>query len=109
MRIPGFLKMGDTIGVTAPSYSAVVENDGIRFANARKKLKEAGYDTFLTSDVFGFGEEDERAPAGLRAEELKSLFDDDGIRAIVSAKGGDYEYEILDVFDWDSHSTRISP
>ena len=102
MIIPEFLKFGDTVGVTAPSYSAVEENDGIRFANARKKLKEAGYDTFLTSDVFGFGEEEERAPAELRAKELKSLFDDDNIKVIVSAKGGDYEHEILDIFDWSS-------
>ena len=102
MIIPGFLRMGDTIGVTAPSYSAVEENDGIRFRNARKKLNEAGYGTFLTSDVFGFGEEDERAPSELRSKELASLFDDDGVRIIVSAKGGDYEHEILDVFDWPS-------
>ena len=102
MIIPGFLRMGDTIGVTAPSYSAVEENDGIRFRNARKKLNEAGYGTFLTSDVFGFGEEGERAPPELRAKELASLFDDDGVRIIVSAKGGDYEHEILDVFDWPS-------
>ncbi len=102
MIIPPFLKCGDTIGVTAPSYSAAEESDGIRFANARKKLSEAGYGTYLTPDVFGFSEEDERAPAELRADELKGLFDDDGIRIIISAKGGDYEHEILDVFDWSS-------
>ena len=101
MIIPPFLRKGDTIGVTAPSYSAVEENDGIRFRNARKKLKEAGYYTFLTPDTFGYGEEDERAPAELRARELQSLFADDGIRMIVSAKGGDYEHEILDLLDWD--------
>ena len=56
MIIPKFLKMGDTVGVTAPSYSAVEENDGIRFRNAMKKLKEAGYGTFLTPDTFGYGE-----------------------------------------------------
>ena len=100
MIIPPFLRKGDTIGVTAPSYSAVEENDGIRFRNARKKLKEAGYDTLLTPDTFGYGEEDERAPAGLRAKELQSLFQNDDIRIIVSAKGGDYEHEILGLLDW---------
>ena len=100
MIIPGFLKIGDTIGVTAPSYSAIEEEDGKRFENARKKLKDAGYETILTSDVFGFGIWDARAPADLRAKELKSLFDDDDVRIIVSAKGGDYEHEILDIFDW---------
>ena len=101
MIIPGFLRKGDTIGVTAPSYSAVEENDGIRFRNAQRKLKEAGYDTHLTSDVFGYGEGDERAPAELRAKELESLFSDDNIKMIVSAKGGDHEHEILDLLDWD--------
>ena len=101
MIIPQFLRKGDTIGITAPSYSAVEENDGIRFRNARKKLKEAGYDTFFTPDTFGYGEEEERAPAEIRAKELQSLFEDGGIRAIVSAKGGDYEYEILDILDWN--------
>ena len=102
MIIPKFLRMGDTIGVTAPSYSASEEDDGKRFANARKKLDEAGYRTFLTPDVFGYGEEEERAPAELRAKELESLFDDDNIKVIVCAKGGDYEHEILDRFDWTS-------
>ena len=101
MIIPPFLRKGDTIGVTAPSYSAVEENDGIRFRNARKKLKEAGYDTILTPDTFGYGEEEERAPADIRARELQSLFEDDDIKAIISAKGGDYEYEILGLLDWD--------
>ena len=101
MIIPKFLRMGDTIGVTAPSYSAVVENDGIRFRNARKKLKEAGYETFLTPDTFGYGEGEERAPAEIRAKELMSLFSDDDIKAIVSAKGGDHEHEILDLIDWN--------
>lgn len=100
MIIPPFLRKGDTIGVTAPSYSAVEEDDGIRFRNARKKLKNAGYDTFLTPDTFGYGEEEERAPAGIRAKELQSLFADDKIKAIVSAKGGDYEHEILDLLGW---------
>ena len=101
MIIPEFLRMGDTIGVTAPSYSAVEENDGIRFRNARKKLKEAGYETILTPDTFGYGEGEERAPAEIRAKELMSLFSDDSIKAIVSAKGGDHEHEILDLIDWD--------
>ncbi len=102
MIIPEFLRIGDTIGVTAPSYSAVEEEDGKRFRNATKKLNEAGYSTSFTSNVFGFGKGGERAPAELRAKELTSLFDDDDIKIIISAKGGDYEHEILDVFDWSS-------
>ena len=101
MMIPKFLKMGDTVGVTAPSYSAVEENDGIRFRNAMKKLKEAGYGTLLMPDTFGYGEGEERAPAEIRAKELMSLFSDDGIKVIISAKGGDHEHEILDLIDWD--------
>ena len=101
MIIPPFLKRGDTIGVTAPSYSASEEDDGIRFSNARTRLKEAGYETFLTPDTFGYGEEEERAPAEIRAKELESLFSDDDIRMMISAKGGDYEHEILGLMDWD--------
>lgn len=101
MIVPEFLKKGDTIGVSAPSYSASEEKDGIRFANARKKLKDAGFNTFFTDDVFGYGEGDERAPADIRARQLESLFINDRIRAFVSAKGGDFGHEILPILNWD--------
>ena len=55
----------------------------------------------LTPDTFGYGKGEERAPAEIRAKELMSLFSDENIKAIVSAKGGDNEYEILDLIDWD--------
>ena len=102
MKIPPFLEKDDTIGITAPSYSAVEANDGVRFSNAMKKLKEAGYNTFLTPDTFGYGEDDERAPAWTRMKELRSLFIDDRVKTIICAKGGEYEQEILDIFDWES-------
>ena len=100
MIVPPFLRKGDSIGVTAPSYSASEESDGIRFRSAVDNLGKRGYTVHMTQDVFGYGEEEDRAPAEMRAQELMSLFEGDD-RIIVSAKGGDYAYEILDLLDWD--------
>lgn len=107
MRIPPFLVKGDVIGITAPSYSAVESKDGIRFRNAVKNLREAGYDTLFTPDTFGFGEGDQRAPAEQRAEELVSLFEDDAVTAIIFAKGGEHEHEILDLINWNIVEDRL--
>ena len=98
MIIPAFLGKGDTVGVTAPSAGVSEFTDTVRFANAARNLSRRGYGVRFTPDVFT-DEGGRSAPAEQRARELESLFLDTGVKAVFSAKGGDYLNEILPFID----------
>lgn len=102
MIIPRPLAKGDSIGVTAPSFGVTDPTDIARFANARRRLEDRGYRVVETPDVYScFDDEGRSAPAEQRVEELQSLMSDGGTSYIVSAKGGDYQFEMLPLMDWD--------
>lgn len=103
MKYPEFLKKGGTIGVTAPSMGVTDETDRNRFANARKKLSERGYSVLETDDVYGdYDGSGRSASAEQRAKELCSLFENQDVDVIISAKGGDYQEELERHMDWDT-------
>ncbi len=102
MVLPGYLKEGSRIGVTAPSGGAYKELDKVRFENAAKKLKAKSYEISFTEDVFltdGLGRSADKKQ---RADEFMSLVNDTAVDYIVSAKGGDYLAEMLPYVDFDA-------
>ena len=99
MIVPGFIRVGDTIGVTAPSAGASEPLDKVRFMHARDRLAERGYGTAFTSNVFTDIGDERSSPAEQRARELESLIADSDVRYIVSASGGDYLNEIFQYLD----------
>ena len=101
MIFPPFLSESGKIGVTAPSCGVTDPTDKARFANARRRLAERGHDVMETSDVYTADGDGRSAPAEQRVRELRSLLDDDGVEYIVSAKGGDYQIEMLPLMDWE--------
>ncbi len=101
MIFPPFLAESGKIGVTAPSFGVTDPTDVARFANARKRLSEKGHEVVETSDVYTADETGRSAPAEQRVEELRSLLEDDDVGYIVSAKGGDYQIEMLPLMDWE--------
>lgn len=100
MKRPAFLKKGDTLGVTAPSAGVSEFADTVRFGNAARRMSGRGYGVRFTPDVFT-DTEGRSAPAEQRAAELESLFLDDSVTAVFSAKGGDFLNEILPYIDRD--------
>lgn len=103
MKFPRNLRKGDIIGVTAPSFGVTEPTDITRFENAKRKLAERGYRVRETPDVYTVCDEEGRsAPAKQRAEEFMSLIRDPEVPLIVSAKGGDYQFEMLPYIDWDA-------
>ena len=101
MKYPGFLSKGDVIGVTGPSAGVTEATDRARFANARRRLEERGYGVVETPDTFMCDEQGRSAPAEQRVEEMDSLYEDGSVKAIYAASGGDYEFEMLPLMDWD--------
>ncbi|MBQ8179656.1 MAG: LD-carboxypeptidase [Candidatus Methanomethylophilaceae archaeon] len=101
MIIPRFLSEGQRIGVTAPSFGVTDPTDKNRFDNAKSRLASMGHPVVETPDVYTADESGRSAPAGQRVMELASLLEDPTVGYIVSAKGGDYQFEMLLHMDWD--------
>lgn len=99
MRYPESLKIGDTIGICAPS-SGVVEPDKLeRLDKAIKNLEKMGYKVIETasvrSDIQG-----RSAKACVRAKEFMELWENEEVKLIIYAGGGDFLMEMLDYIDF---------
>lgn len=100
MLYPEFITKGKTIGVTAPSDGKTDKLDLIRLDNAYKKLKNLGYEIVETPNVKK-SIKGRSANAKLRAKYLEDLFQDDNVKVIISAGGGDFLVEILPYIDFN--------
>ena len=100
MRYPENLKIGDTIGICAPS-AGIAESEKIeKLEAAEKQLKEMGYKIKETKSVRK--DENGRSASGkIRAKELMELLEDDDVKLIICATGGDFLIDILDYFDFE--------
>lgn len=103
MRYPEFLKKGDTIGVTAPSDGNRKETDFVRLDNGKDKLKRLGFPVLETASVRK-SEKGRSADAKTRAQELMELVENPEVKAVISAKGGDFLCEILPFLDYEKIS-----
>lgn len=100
MIYPAFLEEKSRIGVTAPSDGNSDEIDYVRLNAAVSNLRKRSYQVEETRDV-RTSEKGRSADAKTRAEEFLSLWNQEDMRLIISAKGGDYLMEILPFLDFD--------
>lgn len=100
MIYPGFIKKGDTIGVTAPSDGNSEKTDYARLYNGKKQLVEMGYKVIETNNVRN-SLNGRSGDAKTRAKEFIKLISNDDIKAVFSASGGDYLLEILPFIDFN--------
>ena len=96
-----FLKKGSRIGVTAPSDGVSDELDKARFLNSEKKLREKGFDVVFTNNVFQTDEKGRSSDKEVRAREYEGLIEDEETKLILSAKGGNFLNEMLEVLDFE--------
>ena len=101
MRIPEFIKPGDTIGLVAPSFGAGMEPYITRFHAAVKKFEERGYrvkcaDSCFKSDGLGISTK----PADAAAD-LMNFYLDDSIDALISVGGGELMNETISCVDFE--------
>lgn len=100
MIIPEFLKENNTIAVTAPSDGNKKPIDYIRLENASLNMKKHNLNVIETPDVrtsfMGRSADKE-----VRAKELMEVWQNDHVKAVISAKGGDFLMEMLPYVDFD--------
>lgn len=99
MLYPDFLKKQDVVGVTAPSDGNSREVDYKRLENGIEKLTALGYPVKETENV-RTSHKGRSSSKEIRVREFMDLIMDPQVKAIISAKGGDFLCEILKDLDF---------
>ena len=100
MNYPEKLKIGDTIGICAPSAGIVKPEKIEKLDLAKIALENMGFKVIETASVRK--EENGRsASAEIRSKEFMELLENDEVKLIIFATGGDFLCEILDYLDFD--------
>jgi muramoyltetrapeptide carboxypeptidase len=99
--IPGYLKSGDTIGITSPA--GYITPDEIK--PALERMESWGY-KILVGDTIGkkeftFGGSDDE-----RAADFQKMLDDPKVKAIMCARGGYGLIRILDRLKWEKFKSH---
>ena len=104
MNYPERLKIGDTIGICAPSSGISKPEKIEKLDFAIKALTEMGYKVIETENVRkdDFGRS---ASAEIRAKEFMELLENEEVKLIIFATGGDFLCEILDYLDFEKIKT----
>lgn len=100
MNYPEKLKIGDTIGICAPS-DGISEPEKIeKLETAIKNLKQMGYKVIETESV-RTSERGRSTSSKKRAEEFMEFWKNDEVKLILYAGGGDFLMEMLDELDFE--------
>lgn len=101
IKIPPYLKKGDTIGITSPAGYITLED----IQPAVLKMKEWGFEIKVGNTVgkrdFTFGGTDEE-----RLADFQQMLDDRNIKAIMCARGGYGAVRIIDKLDFKKFSLQ---
>ncbi len=100
MLIPDYIKYGDTIAVTAPSDGNKSDIDIARLSFAKSKIEDLGVNVIETDNVRR-SIKGRSASARERAEQFMQVWKNKDVKAVISAKGGDFLMEILPYIDFD--------
>ncbi len=101
MRIPESIRPGDTIGLVAPSFGAVIEPYATRLQAAIRNFEARGYhvkaaESCYMGDGLGISTKPEKA-----AEDLMRFYLDDSVDALISVGGGELMNETISCIDFD--------
>lgn len=106
MRYPNHLKIGDTIGICAPS-AGVPENQYARLDQAISNVKALGYKIVESASVRNHIK-CVSADAKTRITEFMSLYEDPSVSAIIPPWGGEFLMDMLPSVDFERLS-HIQP
>ena len=104
MNYPENLKIGDTIGICAPSAGIVKPEKQEKLDLAIKALENMGYKVIETASVRK-EEYGRSASAEVRAKEFMQLLENEEVKLIIFATGGDFLCEMLDYLDFEKIKT----
>lgn len=98
MKYPSFLKSGDTLGVTAPSFG-IHPDDIERYEKAKQTFRSLGIEVIETPNVHTIGV-CASGPAQERAKQFCDLYARKDVKCVVAASGGQLELLIADKLDF---------
>jgi muramoyltetrapeptide carboxypeptidase LdcA involved in peptidoglycan recycling len=101
IKRPEYIKKGDAIGITAPSFGPGTEPYSLMYPIAKEHITGRGYriiegDTIFKTDGLGMATDPEVAAA-----ELTEFYKRDDINAIISAGGGELMNETITHVDFE--------
>jgi len=100
MRIPDFIRKGDTIGLAAPSFGVSTEPYITRLEAAVSKFRALGYNVMMVpSCMKNLGTCLSNAPE-IAARELMDMYLDDRVDAVISVGGGELMCETISHVDF---------
>ena len=97
--LPKALKVGDTIGVVAPSNPIIDENIE-EMERARKIIEEKGFKVKYSKNLFS-NTNGYSASAKEKAEDINSMFEYKEVKMIWCAKGGENSNSVFDYLDYE--------
>ena len=100
MIYPEKIKENDIIGITAPSCGFTEEEELLRIENSKKKLQEKGFRVIETPNV-RMQERGRSSSKQQRAKEFMELLENEEVKSIILAAGGDFLCEVLDELDFE--------
>lgn len=97
--LPKALKIGDTIGVVAPS-NPIIDDNVEEMERARKIIEEKGFKVKYSKNLFS-NTNGYSASAKEKAEDINSMFEDKEVKMIWCAKGGENSNSVFDYLDYE--------
>ena len=98
--IPDRLKIGDTIGIVAPS-TPIMEDREQALNKGRKLLEEIGINSvkgkYVNKNTLGYSATKEE-----KAEDINNMFSDKNIKGVFSSKGGENSFTCLGLIDYEN-------
>lgn len=98
--VPDKLKIGDTIGIIAPS-EPITEEYKLYMNNSIKIFEDMGFKIKLSKNIYkntyGYSATPEE-----KASDINEMFSDKDVKAIISAVGGDNSFNCLGLIDYEN-------
>ena len=101
IRRPEYIKAGDVIGVTAPSYGPAIEPYSLMYPISKENIEKRGYKIVEGETLFkldGLGISTDPRVTG---KELMDFYKREDINAIISAGGGELMCETISNMDFE--------
>ena len=100
MIIPEKLKIGDTIGVIAPS-SPIIGDNVEELNQAKKIIENLGFKVKYSKNIFS-NTNNYSATAKEKADDINEMFADKDVKMIWCAKGGNNSNSTFEYIDYDN-------
>ena len=99
MIVPEKLKKGDLIGVVAPS-NPIIDNNIEEIQAAKKIMENLGFKVRFATNLFANSNK-YSASAREKAQDINEMFEDENVKMIWCAKGGENSNSTFEYLDFD--------